>query len=209
MSDVPNSAFRPPLLFWDVDTQVDFMLPGGKLYVPGAEQILPNLQRLTQFARRQRIPVVASTDAHQPDDDEFRQYPPHCLAGTPGQRKVRETLLDASYIVPNRPIELLRDLINSRCAQVIVEKQKLDVFTNPNVDDLLKQFGRREIVLYGVVTELCVRCAARGLLDRGYRIRLVTDAVRALDEQKSKEFLEEVKRRGGELVNTEGVVRPV
>ena len=205
MPDVPNAASRQ--LFWDVDTQADFMLPGGKLYVPGAERILPLLERLTQFARRQQILVIASTDAHQPDDAEFRQYPPHCLAGTPGQRKVQETQLNAKYIVPNRPIELPRDF--SRCEQVIVEKQKLDVFTNPNLEALLQQLGRREIVLYGVVTELCVRCAARGLLDRGYRVRLVTDAVRALDEQQSKEFVAELRRRGGELVTTEDVARAV
>ena len=80
------------LLFWDVDTQFDFMHPAGKLYVSGAETIISNLQRLTAFAVQHGIPIVASTDAHLETDPEFSQYPPHCLAGTSGQKKVEGTL---------------------------------------------------------------------------------------------------------------------
>ena len=66
-------------LFWDVDTQIDFLSPQGKLYVPGAEKIIPNLRRLTKYAADHKIPIVSSTDAHVQNDPEFSQYPPHCL----------------------------------------------------------------------------------------------------------------------------------
>jgi len=194
------------LIFWDVDTQEDFMLPGGKLYVPRAEQIISNLVRLTEHARERQILIVASTDAHQPDDPEFAAYPPHCVAGTPGQQKIRETKLGDAYVVPNRPMELPPLSALSGYRQVIVEKQKLDVFTNPNIDALVRMLGLKEIVLYGVVTELCVECAARGLLERGYRVRLVTDAACALDEAKAREFVREFEQRGGKLCTTEQVV---
>src|SRR5512142_104712 len=88
------------VVFWDVDTQRDFMLPDGALYVPGAERIIPNLARLTQYARQHDILVVADVDAHQPDDPEFQDWPPHCLVGTPGQWKVQETELNVSHVVP-------------------------------------------------------------------------------------------------------------
>ena len=42
------------LILWEVDTQRDFMLPGGKLYVPGAEKLLPNIEKLTDAARRRQ-----------------------------------------------------------------------------------------------------------------------------------------------------------
>lgn len=192
-------------IFWDVDTQVDFIHPGGKLYVPGAETILPNLARLTGAAQRRQLLVVASMDAHQEGDEEFQQYPPHCLAGTPGQEKVLETRLPDPTIVPNRRVELPAELPVG--GQVILEKQRFDVFTNPNTEPLLKRLGREtEIVLYGVVTEICVAAAARGLLAHGHPLRLVRDAIQHLDESKAQALLEEVERRGGRLVTTAEVL---
>ncbi len=157
----------PSLIFWDVDTQVDFMLPEGKLYVPGAETIIPTLAKLTHWAEQHDVLVVASADAHQPGDEEFSLYPPHCLAGTPGQKKIPETSLAPQFTIPNRPGAELPD--PERYQQIVIEKQKFDVFTNPNTESLLAQLGKPEIVLYGVVTEICVSAAGQGLLDRGYQ----------------------------------------
>jgi len=188
------------LIFWDVDTQADFMLPEGKLYVPGAEAIIPALARLTQWAAQHQMLVVASADAHQPADEEFSLYPPHCLAGTPGQKKITETTLSPQFTVPNRRVAELPRV--ESCAQVVLEKQRFDVFTNPNADSLLDQFGRAEVVLYGVVTEICVAAATRGLLDRGYRVTLVEDAIHHLDAGKAREFIEEARRRNARTVST-------
>ncbi len=185
-------------MFWDVDTQVDFMLPEGKLYVPGAEAIIPTLAKLTIWPAQHQVLVVASADAHQPGDEEFRLYPPHCLAGTPGQKKIPETSLTPQFTIPNRHGAKLPDA--ERYPQIVLEKQAFDVFSNPNTDSLLAQLGKPEIVLYGVVTEICVSAAARGLLDRGYRVTVVEDAIRHLDAGKGRAFLEEFRRRGGRIV---------
>ena len=193
------------LLFWDVDTQVDFMHPEGKLYVPGAEKIIDNIRRLTNFAAQHGIPIIASTDAHLETDPEFRDYPPHCLAGTSGQKKISGTVLANHYVIPSRKVDLPRNL--SIYAQVIIEKQAFDVFTNPNVGELLQQFGEdREIILYGVVTEICVDRAARGLTQRGYRVHLVRDAIQHLDATKAQATLDEVRRHNGQLFTTDEVL---
>ena len=186
------------LIFWDVDTQVDFMLPEGKLYVPGAETIIPTLARLTGWAAQHHVLVVASADAHQPGDEEFSQYPPHCLAGTPGQKKIPETTLAPQFTIANRRRAELPDV--ARYQQIVIEKQKFDVFTNPNTEAFLSRLGKPEIVLYGVVTEICVSAATRGLLDRGYRVTVVEDAIRHLDAGKGRAFLEEIRRRDGRIV---------
>ncbi|MEE8202018.1 MAG: cysteine hydrolase family protein, partial [Candidatus Acidoferrales bacterium] len=163
------------------------------------------LQRLTQWARKNHVLVVASADAHQEGDEEFHQYPPHCLAGTPGQKKIPETTLSNQRVIPNQPVELAGEL--EQAEQIVVEKQKFNVFTNPNTDKLLERLGKElDIVLYGVVTEVCVAAAARGLLERGHRVRLVRDAIQHLEEARAKELLEEVERRGGRLVTTDEVV---
>ena len=185
-------------MFWDVDTQADFMLPEGKLYVPGAEQIIPILAKLANWAAQHQVLVIASADAHQPGDEEFSLYPPHCLAGTPGQKKIPETSLTPQFTIPNRHGAELPD--GERYPQIVLEKQAFDVFSNPNTDSLLAQLGKPQIVLYGVVTEICVSAAARGLLDRGYRMTVVEDAIRHLDTGKGRAFLEEVRGRGGRIV---------
>jgi len=192
------------LIFWDVDTQVDFMAPGGKLYIPGAETIIPTLAKLTSWAASHQVLVVADVDAHQPDEEEFSLYPPHCLVGTPGQKKIPETTLSPQFTIPNRKAAI-PELDPYR--QIVIEKQTIDVFTNPNIERLLARLGRPEIVLYGVVTEICVAAAVRGLLDRGYGVTIIEDAIQYLDREKAGAFLEEVHRRGGRIVIAEQWLR--
>jgi len=190
------------LIFWDVDTQADFLRPGGKLYVPGAAKIVPNLKRLTEWTAGSDVLVIASACAHVEGDEEFQMFPPHCLVGTPGQQKIPETTLPDQWVVPNRRDAAIPDL--ARYSQVVIEKQKFDVFSNRNTEVLLRRLPEKpEIVLYGVVTEICVAAAARGLLERGYRVRVVRDAVQHLDEFQAHAFLREVQRRGGAVVTTD------
>lgn len=192
------------LLFWDVDTQHDFMEPKGKLYVPGAEQIVDHVRSLNQWAASHDVLVISSVDAHQPGDPELTEYPPHCMAGTPGQRKQPGTLLDPRCILPSHEVAL-PDL--AQCRQVIVEKQALDVFTNPNLDGLLKAIGDKlHVVLYGLVTELCVDRAIRGLMARGHKVDIVVDAVRHLKADLAEETFSEIKRGGGKLLKTDDIL---
>src|SRR5438876_11735544 len=88
----------PRIIFWDVDTQYDFMHADGKLYVPEAERIVGNLKRLTDYAHAHGIRIVASADDHvtaHPEITDAPEWattvPPHCMRGTPGQTKILET----------------------------------------------------------------------------------------------------------------------
>src|SRR5215469_5854840 len=186
------------MLFWDVDTQKHFLLPGGRLWVHGAEKIIPNLHELTVWAGAHQIPIISSACAHLLIDPEIQTYGPHCMAGTPGQEKIGETLLPNRFTVPNRQVELpnLKSF-----QQVIIEKQRFDAFTNPNTERVLHQFGSRLLILvYGVTTDICVALAADALLERGHRVELVSDAIAALDEKRAIVFLDSFGRRGGLLV---------
>jgi nicotinamidase/pyrazinamidase len=191
-------------IFWDVDTQVDFLSPGGKLYVPGSEAIVPTLRRLTQWAAEHSVLVVASADAHHENDPEFQQWPPHCMVGTTGQQKIPETSLPRQFVLPNHEAAIPVDL--SKWQQVVLEKQQLDVFSNPNTAPLVEQLGRPDVVLYGVVTELCVAQAAGNLLQRGCRITLVEDATVALNPAKARTFVDELTRQGAQLARASDIV---
>lgn len=189
-------------VFFDVDTQLDFLLPAGALYVPGAESLLPVLAKLRDYAAAHGIIIVSSTDAHAEDDPEFAQWPPHCVVGTTGQRKPPETLLEPRVVVPSVPTELVLD----EARQIILEKQALDVFTNPNLPGLLDRLGVERCVVYGVVTEYCVRCAALGLLAGGRRVELVREAVRSLDPEAEQRTFAEIVAAGGRLVSLQQIL---
>jgi nicotinamidase/pyrazinamidase len=196
-------SLNEPLVFLDVDTQVDFMLPTGSLYVPGAEQIVPNLQRLMTFAREHRIPVLSSADAHPPDDPSFAQWPPHCVVGTPGERRIPDTLFPSATVIPNNPGAFRAP--SEWCGQTIVETQEYDVATNVNFDALLASLGRRRFVVFGVATEYCVLSSALGLRKRDLQVNLVVDAIKPITEEGGRRAIEEMRTAGIRLVRTDDV----
>jgi nicotinamidase/pyrazinamidase len=196
-------------IFWEVDVQADFMVPDGKLYVPGAEKMVANIKLLVEAALRDRVILVSSADAHNPDDPELREWPPHCLKGTPGATLLPEACAPPLLVIPNRKgFALPKDLSSYR--QVTLEKNTLDVFDNPNTDALLARLGAAgplaaksdpQFVLFGVATEYCVRCTAEGLLSSGRRVAIVTDTVRAIDHEKGEHILEGLEARGAKLID--------
>lgn len=197
---------HPKIVFVDVDTQVDFMLPHGNLYVPGAESIIPNLERLMAFAREHGVPVVSSVDAHSAEDEEFAEFPPHCVKGTRGQEKIPPTLLLLQQVLTNQKQRLPDAEEFRRCQQWIVEKQKFDVFTNVNAAALFEGLAAGQIIVFGVATEYCVRANVLSLLRLGRPVWLVVDAIRAIDVVAGEAALREIQEAGANLLTTEEVV---
>jgi nicotinamidase/pyrazinamidase len=198
------------VIFWDVDTQYDFMKADGKLYVPDAEHIIPNLKKLTDFAHGHGLRIVASADDHLPQHPEISDqpdwkttFPPHCLRGTPGQKKIPETALrDPLVIEPD-----VQDAKAHR-GDILFHKHRFDVFTNPNVLPVLDVIEPQDIVLYGVALDVCVRYAIEGLLEHRPHIRLfaVVDAMKPIDRDVAEHLLREWGDEGVRLVKTSEVV---
>jgi nicotinamidase/pyrazinamidase len=201
------------LVFLDVDTQVDFMLPSGALYVPQAEEIVPQLKDLMRCAELHHIPVISSADAHPPDDPSFAEWAPHCVVGTPGQRRIRETELGGARVVANRPGAFAPPANWS--GQTVIEKTEYDVSTNPNFEAVLdslhrwlgRPVGKVHFVVFGVATEYCVRSSALALRHRGLPVDLVTDAIQPINEEGGRKALEEMVAAGVRLTTTAEVCR--
>jgi len=170
--------------FLDVDSQLDFVNPSGALYVPGAERIVPAIARLNAFAAARGIPLVSTVDAHAENDIEFAHWPPHCIAGTLGQHKPAATLV----------------------GQTIAEKQTVDVFQSAKVREAVARTGADRFVVYGVVTEICVLYAVRGLQRLGKRVMVVTDAIRELQRNAADQAIAEACRDGAELATVESLL---
>jgi nicotinamidase/pyrazinamidase len=194
-------------VFWEVDVQADFMLPGGKLYVPGAEKLLPNIRKLTDAARRGEVFLVSHGDFHPANDPEFKHFPPHCLKGTAGAELVPEALTDNFVRVENDVnAKLPEDLFQYR--QIVLEKQTLDIFESLHADALVQRLGdAAEFVVFGVVTEYCVSCAVKGLLKRKRRVAVVRDAIETLAPEVGNRTLAELQSLGAKLVTTDEILR--
>ena len=203
------------LVFWDVDTQYDFMMPDGKLYVQGAESIARNLKTLTEYARENDIQICGSVDYHLPTDKEIsdkpdfhKTFPPHCLQNTPGQKKIPETNpIDPLWIDSDVfGAKQLQKAISKHGGEIIFRKQKFDVFSNPNVTAVLDILQPTDIVVYGVALDVCDAHAIEGFLRIGKcNIYLVTDAAKAIYEDKGQELVEDWAKRGVKMIRTADV----
>lgn len=182
-------------IFYDVDTQNDFMNKDGALYVPDAESIKPNLALLTKYARANGIQVVGSVDKHF-GTEEYRQkegelarwggpFPDHCMTGTFGQKKIAET---------------------DNAGSIIFEKQHYDIFTNHSLEAYLKEKEVTEAVVYGVATDFCVKAAVLGMQQRGVQCYVVKDAIKGVFPGPTNSALEEMLKAGAKFTTTKDVL---
>jgi nicotinamidase/pyrazinamidase len=168
------------------------------------------MARLVAAARAAGIVHVASSDDHELTDDEISDdpdfqttYPPHCLRGTHGARKVPET--DQDDPVPIGLERLPERYLAGR--EFLILKKHFDVFTNLNTDRLLDVLDPDEIVVFGVATDVCDDAAIRGFLERGRRVRFVEDAARGLDEGRVAACTAAWRERGVEFTTAEQIVQ--
>ena len=207
---------RSTTVFYDVDTQRDFLEPDGALYVPAGAAIGGQLARLTHLARGgvPRIRVLGSVCRHHPGDPELARnggaYPDHCMDGTPGQRKIAATAPPAPRWIENRAYDARELEVLCGAEALFFEKQEFDVLTgNRNAAVLLPRLlaGARDVIVYGVVTEVCVDHAVRALVGRGPLVHVVTDAIAAVERARAARCLEEWRAEGVDLTTADPVAR--
>jgi nicotinamidase/pyrazinamidase len=200
-------------ILWDVDTQVDFIEPDGKLYVEGAEEAKPALARLAGAARAAGLVHVASVDDHELSDPEISAepdfestWPPHCLRGTPGAEKIAETRQLDPLPLPLVPVPaaILRRLLDGR-REILVPKKHYDPFTNPNTETMLDVLDPDDVLLCGVATDICDDAAVRALLRRGRRVTFVEDAARGVDQSRVAACLAAWREAGVHFTTSEEV----
>ena len=209
---------RLTTICWDVDTQVDFMMANGKLSVSGAEAIIPNLEKLTDWAHRTGIRIVASADDHDVGHAEITDqpdwkttFPPHCMRGTPGQLKLAVTALHNPLLLQPVPLDpaLVAASVRIHRGDVLLNKPGTDVFRwNPNAATVLSALDPDRIIVYGVATDFCTRLAVEGLarLRPSATLVIVIDAIRGIDETASRALMESWRAAGHTLASTAAVI---
>lgn len=195
------------LIFWNVDTQIDFIEPQGKLYVQGAEEIKPTLRRITQFAREKSLIVVNTADFHHEDSAELSEnpdfintFPMHCMAGTAGAEFIKETVPKKYIVIDWDKDYNLKNVLSEidYHRNIVIRKDAFDVFKgNRYSEQILNLLSPETVVVYGVATNVCVNDAVIGLAKRGENVIVITDAIKALPNLPSP--FDQWKRMGVEL----------
>lgn len=196
-------------IFWNEDTQKDFMNPDGKLPIPEAELIKLNLRLLTAYAKRNGIYVVNTGDWHNKQSEEVSDtpdfkttFPMHCEIETEGAEFVPETLPENPYTIDWRGPSF--DAKNvSQTRNLVIYKNKFSIFEGtPYTQGILEILKPELVVVYGVATDVCVKQAVLGLQQRKYPCYVIADAIKGITKERAKSALEEMARAGAKFVTT-------
>jgi nicotinamidase/pyrazinamidase len=181
---------KSKIIFWNVDTQVDFIEPNGKLYVQGAEEIKPVLRKITDFARLEGIRVINTCDWHfvnsaelSKNPDYVTSFPEHCMAGTSGAEFISETLPEYPIAIDwEGNVGIFAEINNpEQYRNIVIRKDAFDVFAgNPHTEKILQILNPEKVFAYGVTTNVCVDMAVTGLADRGIKVYVFEDAIKEL-----------------------------
>ena len=199
-------------LFWDVDTQYDFIVPDGTLYAKGAEDIIPVVSDLRAMAAGNGCSIIASVDWHDLNNPEISEqpdfvktFPPHCIAGTRGAERVGylgHLPIDVVDLDLRNPGELA-ELVQKEPFHIEIHKEAISVFSNPNTVNLIESASPGMIVVFGAVLEFCVQDTLRGLARfPGIQLVLVKDATVSLDPGVETRVLAELQRMGIEITES-------
>ncbi len=174
MSTKPRHRVYDRILI-DLNTQCDFLLPGGAMPVANRAEALPRIRDLMNWARTEQVPVISSLEAHRPGESVMG-LPSHCIDRTRGQRKLPFTLMprrivlhgDNTLDVPSDPFR--------RHQQVIFTKRDVDFLSNPKTDRLINALSPHCWIIFGVTATHCVKAMVLGLLARQHTVAVVSDA---------------------------------
>jgi len=198
-------------IFWDVDTQFDFMQPEGKLYVPGAESIIDKVNKVRKFALENGYSMIADIDWHSTYNDEISQspdfkqtFPPHCMVGTPGSERVGYLgTIPIEYVEIDRMSDdTLKKLVSKDQFHIVIRKESIDAFDNPNTDRLVELINPKTVAVFGVALDFCVYYVLRGFVKhKGNKLILLKDVVKGLNSRPEEQILSELRAMGVEITD--------
>lgn len=207
-------------IFFAVDCQKDFLSPTGVLYVRDSMYIRDKLQLLTQIAEEENIKVINTADFHTDQSKEISEkpdfvntFPRHCMIYDDGSDFIEEInpkTFDDNYYIVNYTDSVIDEAKFYRARNIIIFKDAFDVFaSNKLTEEVLIKLQKKQIiknvVVYGVVTSICVKFAIDGLLKHKFKVFLVIDAIKDLPEYPTEDLYAKWINLGVILTTTEKI----
>lgn len=156
-----------------VDMLNDFVHPKGVLYSPLSARTIPYIKRQLEIARANRLPIFYICDSHLKEDKEFDRFPPHCVKGTWGAQIIDE--------------------LAPRDGERIIEKRRYSAFLGTDLDISLKELRVTELIITGVVTNICILYTSYDARMLGYDVVIPRNCVASFSEDLHKFALNELE----------------
>jgi len=179
-----------------VDTQYDFVIPGGALYVSSAEEIItPGIQFLAGLDPEDYAGVLFTADTHLVETyyttPESEQFPIHCVRDTAGWQNV----FNPDLVHPSIPILHLEKGVFSMWEEkglLAQAPRRWDIYKNIYRDAVFKDLqeqGVTTVQVMGVASDYCVKWAVDGLVQRGFDVEVIQDLCRGIGQPANEVFL--------------------
>ena len=184
-----------------VDVQNDFC-PGGALAVPQGDKIVPVLNKYIKIFSRNKLPIFASRDWHPVRTAHFKDFggvwPVHCIQNTNG------AAFHPKLKIPKQAIFLYKGMDPEKDSYSVFQAEDL---RGLNFFKILKLQGTKELYIAGLATDYCVKFSVLDGLKQGFKVRLLTDAIKGVDLKPgdSEKAIKEMVKRGAKKVTLKSI----
>ena len=171
-----------------IDMTRGFFEKGHPLYCgDGARRIIPNVQRLLKQELARGSKILFLCDHHDPDDLEFRMFPPHCIEDTVETEISPELTQFQGEVIP---------------------KKRFSAFYGTTLGERLNQLKPEKVIVCGVCADICVCHTVGDARDRDYLVEVPVDCVASFDETAQGFALEHMEKiLGAKLTSIGGVTK--
>lgn len=136
-------------------------------------RIIPNIRRLLEEEKAKGSHIIFLADSHDPDDEEFQMFPPHCIRGT-----------EEAEIIPE-----LREF-----ADEVIPKTRFSGFYGTNLDERLRELNPDKIIAVGNCTDICVMHTVADARNRDYPVGVPADCVATFDQEAHRFALQHMEK---------------
>lgn len=190
----------------DLNTQRDFLDPGGRRTVLNHEPLIPALRRTVAWIRRNGVPVVSSLHSLRPQEALPGGRWTYCVEGSIGQQKLPFTLLPSRVDIEyDNTLSLPMEVVRSH-QQVVFRTHTSDLLIHPKADRLLTQLEAAEFVVLGNTLDGAVKAVTLGLLARGKSVAVLVDACGFCDSSAADLAARQMSAKGARLTSVDELV---
>jgi len=176
-----------------VDIQNDFC-PGGALGVNEGDKVVPVMNQYIDLFSKERLPIFISRDWHPAETRHFKAFggvwPPHCIRNSPG------AAFHPGLRIPGQAIILSKGTDPGQDGYSVFDARDAN---QTSFLELLKELGVTELYIGGLATDYCVKATSLDALKKGFRVNILTDAIRGVNEDDSKRAIEAIVTNHGRL----------
>lgn len=187
----------------NIDTQRDFFVAEGRACIRNHRRVLMNIRRINAWARKNSIRVINTVVNNLEDKAEHQSY---CESGSKGASPLKYTLRNNYIKYDSDGYADLRKDVFEEFDQVILEKRVSNPFQEPRIDRLFSELAVDEIVIVGALAEMAVFETVLGLLQRGKKVTVVSDAVGGRNKEAADMSMKKMMAKGAKVIETRELV---